>query len=125
MVNVGFNPMVPADAVVSIKVYSDEPDQWSQAGGNAGQNGKKDDGDENSQIVGGGNGDFCPDAAFLTPGNVQLRVERSGIRDGRVYLIVINATNPVTHLTGSCAATVGVPHDMSAASIASINAQAA
>ena len=56
---------------------------------------------------------FSPDAK-LNNGDLRLRSERGGPGDGRVYLIV----------AGDCAATVVVPHDLSAASIASVLAQA-
>jgi hypothetical protein len=56
---------------------------------------------------------FSPDAK-LSYGNLRLRSERGGPSDGRVYLIV----------AGDCALTVVVPHDLSAASIASVLDQA-
>ena len=55
---------------------------------------------------------FSPDAKLN--GNLRLRRERGGPGDGRVYLII----------AGDCALTVVVPHDLSAASIASVQAQA-
>ena len=56
---------------------------------------------------------FSPDAR-LDCLDLRLRSERGGSGDGRVYLIV----------AGDCAITVVVPHDLSAASVASVQAQA-
>ena len=56
---------------------------------------------------------FSPDAK-QNNGNLRLRSERGGPDDGRVYLII----------AGDCALTVVVPHDFSAASVASVLAQA-
>jgi len=56
---------------------------------------------------------FSPDAK-LSGQDLRLRAERGGPGDGRVYLIV----------AGDCAMTVVVPHDLSAASVASVQAQA-
>jgi hypothetical protein len=67
---------------------------------------------------------FSPDAKDIAPGTLRLRSERFGHSDGRVYLIVTTATDTSGNKGHSCA-TVVVPHDQSAASIASVNAQAA
>lgn len=61
-----------------------------------------------------------PDAV----GSLLLRAERSGTGDGRVYLIVITATDAYGNTSQSCL-TVVVPKSMSAAHVASVNAQAA
>jgi hypothetical protein len=61
-----------------------------------------------------------PDAV----GSLLLRAERDGTGDGRVYLIVITATDAYGNTSQSCL-TVVVPKSMSAAHIASVNAQAA
>jgi hypothetical protein len=71
-----------------------------------------------------GDGHFSPDAKDIAPGTLRLRSERFGDSDGRVYLIVTTATDASGNEGHSCA-TVVVPHDQSAASIASVNAQAA
>lgn len=82
-----------------IKVYSDEPDLFV------------------------GSGNFSPDAKDRAPGSLRLRSERGGPVNGRVYLIVVAATNPAG--TGYCTKTVTVPHDQSKASKNSVAAQAA
>ncbi len=57
-----------------------------------------------------GDGDTSPDAFLVSSTSVQLRAERSGLGDGRVYHVLMTATD--TH-GASCTAdrTVGVPHD--------------
>ena len=67
---------------------------------------------------------FSPDAKSIAPGTLRLRSERFGDGDGRVYLIVTTATDTSGNKAHSCV-TVVVPHDQSAASIGSVNAQAA
>ena len=67
---------------------------------------------------------FSPDAKDLGPGTLRLRSERFGDGGGRVYLIVTTATDTSGNQAHSCA-TVVVPQDRSAASIASVNSQAA
>jgi hypothetical protein len=67
---------------------------------------------------------FSPDAKDLAPGTLRLRSERLGNGGGRVYLIVTTATDTSGNQAHSCA-TVVVPQDRSAASIASVNSQAA
>ena len=71
-----------------------------------------------------GDGNFSPDATGLAPRTLQLRAERKGNSDGRVYLIVVEATDSSGN-TGFNCATVVVPHSKSPASIAAVNAQAA
>jgi uncharacterized repeat protein (TIGR01451 family) len=72
------------------------------------------------------NGDdqFSPDAKDIGVGTLSLRQERVGSGDGRVYLIVVQATDTAGG-TGFATVTVVVPHDSSGSSIASINSQAA
>jgi hypothetical protein len=82
-------------------VYSDEPDL---------------------DILGSGN--FSPDAKNIGVGTLRLRSERSGNENGRVYLIVVQATD-ASGKTGFCATTVTVTHDQSKASKDSVAAQAA
>ena len=55
---------------------------------------------------------------------LRLRAERSGNENGRVYLIVVQATDMAGN-TGFCVRTVTVPHDQSRASKDSVAAQAA
>jgi hypothetical protein len=71
-----------------------------------------------------GDSHFSPDAKNIAPGTLRLRSERFGDSDGRVYLVVTTATDTSGNKSHSCT-TVVVPHDQSAASIASVNAQAA
>jgi hypothetical protein len=59
---------------------------------------------------------FSPDAK-LDCKDLRLRSERGGPGDGRVYLIVVQGDH-------ECVLTVVVPHDLSAASIASVFDQA-
>jgi len=56
-----------------------------------------------------GDGDMAPDASY-SGGDVEVRAERSGIEDGRVYHIYFKATD---EYGGTCEGevTVGVPHD--------------
>ena len=64
-------------------------------------------------------GDHSPDAKNA----LRLRAERSGAGNGRVYLIVVTATDPSSNTTFACA-TVVVPKSMSSADVAAVNAQA-
>ncbi len=64
-------------------------------------------------------GDHSPDAKNA----LRLRAERSGAGNGRVYLIVVTATDPSSNTTSACA-TVVVPKSMSSADVAAVNAQA-
>jgi hypothetical protein len=63
------------------------------------------------------------DAAAIGPDTLQLRSERQGNGTGRVYLIVVTATNSGGTSFDVC--TVAVPHDHSPRSIASAQQQAA
>ena len=71
-----------------------------------------------------GSGNFSPDAKDIGVGTLRLRSERKGDGKGRVYLIVTRAADKSGNKTVNCA-TVVVPHDMRAASVAAIKAQAA
>lgn len=71
-----------------------------------------------------GDGNFSPDAKGIAPGSLRLRQERRGDADGRVYLIITSTTDISGNVASDCC-TVVVPHDQSAASVASVNAQAA
>lgn len=104
LVNVGFTATAtdncPGPIAINVQVFSDES--------------------ENAK----GDGHFSPDAKNIAPGTLRLRSERFGDDNGRVYLIVTTATDTSGNKGHSCA-TVLVPHDQSAASIASANAQGA
>jgi hypothetical protein len=89
-----------SQTTVAVLVYSDEPDL---------------------DIPGSGN--FSPDAKNIDLDSLRLRAERSGNADGRVYLIVVKATDS-TGKIGYCAKTVTVPHDQSRASRDSVESQA-
>jgi hypothetical protein len=64
------------------------------------------------------------DAADFAPGSLRLRGERHGGGGGRVYLIVVKATDASGDVAFSTC-TVVVPHDQSAASLAAVEQQAA
>ncbi|MBI3910620.1 MAG: HYR domain-containing protein [Armatimonadetes bacterium] len=71
-----------------------------------------------------GDGNHSPDAKNIAPGTLWLRAERKGNANGRVYLIVVKATDAAGNVAFDCC-TVVVPLNRSAAAIASVNAQAA
>jgi hypothetical protein len=71
-----------------------------------------------------GDGTFSPDAKDIAPGTLRLRSERKGNGSGRVYLIRSSATDLAGNVGINCA-TVTVPHDNTAASIAVVTTQAA
>ena len=100
LIDVGFSYSTSdnsGDAVTSsVAVYSDEDDLTPETG------------------------DHSPDAK----GALRLRAERSATGDGRVYLIVVTATDSSSNTTYACA-TVVVPKSMSAADVNAVNAQAA
>ena len=67
---------------------------------------------QDEPVNGLGDGDTSPDAVLTSPlsNKVQIRAERSGLGDGRVYVVHFTATD--THgATCTGTATVGVPHD--------------
>ena len=66
------------------------------------------------------NGDQSPDAA----GSLRLRAERDATGNGRVYLIVVTATDPSLNTTRRCVPVV-VPKSTSAADVSAVNAAAA
>jgi len=88
----------PAPAAV-VQVFSDEDDQEPTAA-------------------------FSPDAKDIALLTLRLRQERVGSGDGRVYLIVVKATDQGGG-TGFDTVTVSVPKSQSPANVASVNAQAA
>jgi hypothetical protein len=67
---------------------------------------------QDEALNGLGDGDTAPDAASVTgrPDQINLRAERSGLGDGRVYRVSFTVTDGKG---GSCTGTafVGVPHD--------------
>ena len=65
-------------------------------------------------------GNESPDAK----GMLLLRAERDARSDGRVYLIMVTSTDASSNTSRKCAAVV-VPHSLSAADVAAVNAQAA
>jgi hypothetical protein len=90
----------PGPRTIAVQVFSDEPD-------------------DDPQTI----DDMSPDARDIAVGTLRLRAERSDAGDGRVYLIVVRATDACG--TAFTANTVVVTHDQSAASIASVSSQAA
>ncbi len=101
MVNVGLGASGNCGAPITfqVQVFSDEDDHTKGA-------------------------KFSPDATDIAVGTLQLRAERVGSGDGRVYLIVVRGTDTSGN-TGFDCSTVVVPHDSSAKSLASVNSQAA
>jgi len=96
LVDVGFSIMNATG--YTVKVYSNEPEN------------------------GLGDGDTDDDAVCTGTG-VQVRRERSGLGNGRIYLIEITATDAAGNTVRRCC-TVFIPHDQSAASIAAVTAAA-
>jgi len=58
--------------------------------------------------------EFSPDARDIAPGTLRLRSERSGSGDGRVYLVVVVATDSSNNVSRNCLTAV-VPHSISKA----------
>jgi VCBS repeat-containing protein len=100
LINVGFSYATSDNGggavASSVAVYSDEDDLTPETG------------------------DHSPDAK----GALRLRAERSGTGNGRVYLIVVTATDASSNTSHACA-TVIVPKSMSPADLSAVNAQAA
>jgi uncharacterized protein DUF11 len=105
LVNVGLTASATDGAcpnpALFVQVFSNEDDQTSN-----------------------GDDQFSPDAKDIAAGTLRLRQERAGRSHGRVYLIVVKATDSAGG-TGFATATVVVPKSSSAANIASVNSQAA
>jgi len=80
-------------------------------------------GDEDDELP-TGDGTYSPDAKNLAPGTLRLRAERAQKGDGRVYLIVVTATDASGNKAVSCC-TVVVPKDQTKKNLASVNSQAA
>jgi uncharacterized repeat protein (TIGR01451 family) len=81
-------------------------------------------GDENDETPTGRNELHSPDAKDIAVGTLRLRAERVGANDGRVYLIVVKATDAAGQ-TGFATLTVIVPKNGSGGALASVQAQAA
>lgn len=81
-------------------------------------------GDEDDQTPTGGGQAFSPDAKDIAPVTLRLRSERASTGDGRVYLIVVTATDEAGG-TGFATVTVVVPKSSSPHDIAAVNAEAA
>ena len=80
-------------------------------------------GDENDEEA-TGDGNYSPDAKDIAAGTLRLRAERKGNGDGRVYLIIVTATDASGNVS-RCCRTVTVALSQSKASLASVAAQAA
>ncbi|TWT42046.1 HYR domain protein [Phycisphaerae bacterium RAS1] len=70
-----------------------------------------------------GDGLHSPDARNIAPGTLRLRRERRGDSDGRVYLIVVQATDSSGN-TAMTACTVVVPHSRSPHALRCVMVQA-
>lgn len=102
LINVGLSATANCpDATISVKVFSDEDDEAPT-----------------------GDGNFSPDAKDIAAGTLRLRAERDGNLDGRVYLIIVSATDSSGNVS-HCCSTVTVPKSQSAASKQSVANQAA
>jgi hypothetical protein len=68
---------------------------------------------QDEALNGTGDGDTAPDAAWIAgrTDQVQVRAERSGEGDGRVYRIAFTVSDGVAKCSGTVS--VGVPHDQS------------
>jgi hypothetical protein len=86
---------------VTVRVFGDEDDQQNT-----------------------GDGIFSPDAKNIAVGSLRLRDERNGTGDGRVYLIVPQASDSSGNRGFNCC-TVTVPSSSSAAALKSVQSQAA
>lgn len=107
LVNVGLSAttrdgICAAPAVSSVQVFSDEDDETPIS---------------NDEV-------FSPDAADIGIGTLRLRAERVKNLDGRVYLIVVKATDG-GGAVGFATITVVVPKSPSPSSASSVRAQAA
>ena len=80
-------------------------------------------GDEDDETT-MGDGTQSPDAKNIALNTLRLRAERIGGNDGRVYLVVVKATDAAGNV-GYCCRTVVVPRDQTQASLANVQAQAA
>lgn len=97
LINVGLNidilDLCDSGVPAVVRVYSNEDDQWWS-----------------------GTGFFSPDAKNIAEATLRLRAERSGIGIGRVYLIVVEATDNSGN-SSETTLTVIVPHSRSNAAM--------
>jgi FtsP/CotA-like multicopper oxidase with cupredoxin domain len=104
LINVGLSATAtdncPNGVIFDVKVFGDEDDELAT-----------------------GDGTFSPDARNIALATLRLRAERNQKGDGRVYLIVITATDGAGNKAVACQ-TVVVPKDQTSKNIASVNAQA-
>jgi len=102
LVNVGLSVSATdnCDANLTITVFGDEDDEEPT-----------------------GDGTHSPDAKDIAPGTLRLRSERKGDADGRVYLIVVKATDDAGNVGVACC-TVVVPKSQSQADQNAVNMQA-
>jgi hypothetical protein len=104
MINVGLasraRDLCEGELPVLVSVFSDEDDETQT-----------------------GDGHFSPDASDIAVDSLRLRAERRGDRDGRVYLILAEATDSSGNRGINCC-TVVVRHARSAKALAAVQAQA-
>jgi uncharacterized repeat protein (TIGR01451 family) len=81
-------------------------------------------GDEDDETPTSHNEVFSPDAKDIASGTLRLRQERLDSGDGRVYLIVVTATDAAGQ-TSFATVTVVVPKSSSASNVAAVQAEAA
>jgi hypothetical protein len=70
-----------------------------------------------------GDGKYSPDAKDLELGSLRLRAERKGTGDGRVYLVIVEATDSSGNRGSSCC-TVAVPRSNLQSARTAVEAQA-
>jgi hypothetical protein len=101
LVKVGLGGSSGCPGATSVSVFSDEDDQADT-----------------------GEGNFSPDARDIAPVSLRLRAERNGNGDGRVYLVLVEASDSLGNVAASCN-TVVVPKSQSKKDQDAVNAQAA
>jgi hypothetical protein len=104
LVNVGFSVSATDNGggavTLAYGVYSDEDDVTSAGG------------------------EESPDAKDVAPATLRLRADRNANNNGRVYLVVVTATDGSSNVSHQCLTAV-VPKSQSAANVAAVNAEAA
>jgi len=78
---------------------------------------------EPDQPAGDADASFSPDARNIASGSLRVRAERLQAGNGRVYLVVAKSADNAGNASASCA-TVVVPHDQNAKSLAAVDALA-
>ena len=73
--------------------------------------------EQDEPVNGLGDGDTSPDGFGIGTDTPQVRRERSGTGDGRVYFIGFDATDSATGASCSGTVSVGVPHDQGQGSV--------